>query len=354
MQTGPAQRFDALDGIRGLAALAVMVYHFTSDQNLHHLPGAWAAVDLFFILSGFVLAHSYTGKIRQGLSAWRFAALRLIRLAPLYLIGTAIGGVAIGLLLVHGEAGTLSTGTYWRGVALAMGLIPNFDLSEWPSGSGFQGAVLFPLNPPAWSLFFELFVNACFFGFVALRLQPRWPWALLMLLVVAGLEWRIQEFNPGWGRWNFFLGFPRVIAEFYLGMVLYDLHQRVPRMHWLPVLTLSTALFAIFFQGDRSATMLEVMLLAPCALVCAARLELDAAWQGACQRLGELSYPLYITHMPVFFMGHALWPGARPDPSTWLLMLSLAAVLTAAALIPADRFVRRHLMAAYHSHAGGR
>ena len=344
-----ANRFDALDGIRGLAAIAVMVYHFTSHKSLGYLPGAWAAVDLFFILSGFVLAHSYIHKIQGGLSAWRFAALRLIRLAPLYLIGTAIGALAMGLIWWQGEAGSLGAFTYWRGVVLGALMVPNFDLSEWPSGAGFQGGVLFPLNPPAWSLFFELFVNACFFAFIAWGLRIRWPLAVLMMVGLAWLEHHLHEVNPGWGRWNFACGFPRVIAEFTLGAVLYHHRHRVPRVHWALAALLTACLFALFFMGDRTATMLEVFVLAPIVLLCNARLELGGVAQRACHWLGELSYPLYITHMPVFFLGYAALEPERFEPTTRLLVLASLALLVAIALIHVDRAVRRRLMARYHA-----
>ena len=56
-------------------------------DGLHLVRSAWVAVDLFFILSGFVIMHSYGDKIRNGLSFGDFAKARLIRLAPLYFAG---------------------------------------------------------------------------------------------------------------------------------------------------------------------------------------------------------------------------------------------------------------------------
>jgi len=47
-------RFHALDAVRGMAALAVLVYHLSGQKIF---PGAWVAVDLFFVLSGFVIHH---------------------------------------------------------------------------------------------------------------------------------------------------------------------------------------------------------------------------------------------------------------------------------------------------------
>jgi hypothetical protein len=65
-------RFDLLDGLRGIAAIGVMIYHYTLHNGLHWLGGAWVAVDLFFILSGFVIAHSYGNKILNGMGIQQF------------------------------------------------------------------------------------------------------------------------------------------------------------------------------------------------------------------------------------------------------------------------------------------
>lgn len=59
-------RFGALDAIRGLAAIAVMFLHYAGQNALGWIPRAWMAVDIFFIMSGFVLMHSYAQKIGGG------------------------------------------------------------------------------------------------------------------------------------------------------------------------------------------------------------------------------------------------------------------------------------------------
>lgn len=76
------QRLQSLDGLRGILALAVAVYHLT-DRDL--LPGAYIAVDMFFIMSGFILCHAYGPKLQQyGLLS--FLHRRAARLMPVYLV----------------------------------------------------------------------------------------------------------------------------------------------------------------------------------------------------------------------------------------------------------------------------
>jgi peptidoglycan/LPS O-acetylase OafA/YrhL len=79
--------FSTLNGLRGVAAILVVTLH---DQGLMapiHARSGYLAVDLFFVLSGFVLAHAYEGRFRAGLGPAGFAAIRYLRFYPLYLVG---------------------------------------------------------------------------------------------------------------------------------------------------------------------------------------------------------------------------------------------------------------------------
>ena len=94
----PDGRFDALDGIRGIAAFMVVLHHYTQYSPVPTLNGSSGVVDLFFMLSGFVLMCSYARKIAGGMSLGAFAMARLSRLAPMYLVGLGLGLLAA---LIH-------------------------------------------------------------------------------------------------------------------------------------------------------------------------------------------------------------------------------------------------------------
>ena len=82
-----ARRFAALDSLRGLCALAVVLFHFRTDgvlTNLAPIRRGWMFVDFFFVLSGFVLAHAYFGRIGRQVAPLRFLGLRLGRIYPLH------------------------------------------------------------------------------------------------------------------------------------------------------------------------------------------------------------------------------------------------------------------------------
>ena len=83
--------YHSLNGLRGLAAIIVVLFHAEAFFGRQIAPGGYLAVDLFFVLSGFVIAHAYDHKFAQGLPAFTFIRHRLIRFYPLYLLGLLIG-----------------------------------------------------------------------------------------------------------------------------------------------------------------------------------------------------------------------------------------------------------------------
>jgi peptidoglycan/LPS O-acetylase OafA/YrhL len=88
--SAPSRSFVVLDGLRGVAAIAIVFFHLALIRG--DLPGeGYLAVDFFFVLSGFVLAHAYGSRLQQGsMSFGRFVLIRMIRLYPLYFLGSVI------------------------------------------------------------------------------------------------------------------------------------------------------------------------------------------------------------------------------------------------------------------------
>src|SRR5262249_7832929 len=86
----PRHEFLALDAMRGIAAISVVFFHYGIDLHSQLMPNAPLAVDFFFVLSGFVVAHAYEKRLLAGWSLRSFAVHRLIRLWPLYLFALAL------------------------------------------------------------------------------------------------------------------------------------------------------------------------------------------------------------------------------------------------------------------------
>src|SRR5690242_20549587 len=92
------QHFPALDGLRGVAALAVVVFHFMEmvigNYSQLFIGHGWLAVDFFFCLSGFVIGYAYDDRI-GAMGLRKFARVRLIRLHPMVVFGSVLGLVAL-------------------------------------------------------------------------------------------------------------------------------------------------------------------------------------------------------------------------------------------------------------------
>jgi peptidoglycan/LPS O-acetylase OafA/YrhL len=96
MDSAERRTYHTLDGMRGLAAVFVVARHIDSALEPIVFPDSFIAVDLFFVLSGFVIAAAYDGRLADGtLSPWRFSVQRFIRLWPLYLLATLLGLVIL-------------------------------------------------------------------------------------------------------------------------------------------------------------------------------------------------------------------------------------------------------------------
>ena len=90
------RHFLALDGLRGVAAVSVLLFHCQAAvPGLHVFDSAYLAVDFFFLLSGFVIDYAYAGRLDDGLTALRFAKIRAVRLYPLIVCGASLGALAV-------------------------------------------------------------------------------------------------------------------------------------------------------------------------------------------------------------------------------------------------------------------
>src|SRR5690242_16617453 len=93
------KRYEALDGLRGVAAMFVVFYHVRWTNHLtdtNAVRHCFLFVDLFFMLSGFVLASSYLGKITCFMEIRHFLWLRFFRIYPLHAV-VLVGLVGIEL-----------------------------------------------------------------------------------------------------------------------------------------------------------------------------------------------------------------------------------------------------------------
>jgi len=351
--------FHALDAGRGIAALVVVVFHLPVAMRGHGFGNAHLAVDFFFGLSGFVLAHAYLGKLASGkMGLAEFAMVRLVRLYPLYLL--SLTAVLVWL------AGMVALGKPipWSGQALA-GKLP-FALLMLPSPSLDPNGYLYPFNIAAWSILFEVGINlvlamACLRG-----LGTRSRWAVVVLSgAVLAVQMLVQG-ELGGASWNNVIaGIPRVFFSFFLGVQIYEWHQRraaaaPPAIQGYWALVPLGLLLACLYAPDHLwLQLLTVFVFSPLLIMTLSRTELPAGRLGnALQRAGVLSYAVYVLHGTVLlaWMG---WHAAAgmPLPTSALTMVGLlAAVLGLSWMADRwfDRPVRVAMLALVHQRVLGR
>ena len=328
------RRYVALDGVRGILAIAVVIHHYAQLYHSDWMGKAWVSVDAFFILSGFVVFHSYAGKIQSGMSFSQFAKSRLKRLYPMYFIGLCIG--LLGLFVEMGSEGVRVWDIAWATLS-GIFIFPYFNHSVWPAAGVNYSGDLFPLNPPAWSLFFELFVNAVFFfWFVKFKKISA---ALVCVAVFPVYMWFLHVYgvHSGWGTDNFFGGIPRVMLYFFIGCLIYKAHFKLPEQAvYKPVILLVLAMVGFSFRSNIITYSLLFVFL-PLIILLSSRVAVceDSSVGRGLTWLGGLSYPLYITHYPLV---RFLYPVTHEIGLGDELNIVLSTIFAIAVAIPLMKF----------------
>jgi peptidoglycan/LPS O-acetylase OafA/YrhL len=294
-------RYRALDGLRGVAAVAVLLYHVGKWTNRQWLvPHAWIAVDFFFALSGFVIAHAYQDKLAGGaMRLMGFLRLRVIRLWPLILMAAVLAAVRM-IWMAHVPPPKVFEGI-WRDLLM----VPKLT-DRGPSGAPFG------LNPPTWSLFFELAANLAW----ALAIPVLSRRVLIVVAAAAAVAMLAsgQPLTP-FGQSNFFMGFPRVVLPYALGVLCWRMRGSV---RLAPPAWLLGALIVAICWIPAWTPALDVALIAlvfPAIILLGARSRSD----GRLLRFsGETSYPLYVLHWPV---GRMLQQGLHLHGATAALVI---------------------------------
>lgn len=275
-------RLYTLDLIRGGAALAVMLYHFR-----RFVPHGYIAVDLFFVLSGFVLYHVYAARLSEEGALQDFAVRRAIRLGPLMAAGAGVG------LLING-------GSLWTLLLVPTGKV-----------------ALFPANVSLWSLFYEVIASL---AFAALFRGGRVAWVIVWTLGLVGTAIGIVDqgsVNLGL-HWDTALyGYARVAFSFATGVAIAS--RPVPRRTtWLAVPLTAAVLSVTMFPYDSPLfDAIAVFVVFPVGVALAARWEVPAVKTAAA--LGGMSYAIYAIQYPLVKLA---WRQDWPVVSTIALVIA--------------------------------
>lgn len=361
MQTADDSRLLSLDVARGIAALCVVVFHWSHFGIMPAAPGEEAAtrpfwpllkvlyahggngVDFFFVLSGAIFFIKYADAIAtRQVGGWRFFVLRFSRLYPLHLATLIL--VAVLQYAVFAQVGHFFV---YQDNGAAQFVLNLLFIQDW---------AIVPLlrdlsfNAPAWSLSVEALLYLIFFVLFRVARPGN---AICAGIAVAGLVLYAETplYRVGQGLWCFFLGgliatwcktIPRgwlygiTAAAFVLGLAM--------PYEW-PIfagLTFGYFYCTVFFAG-----------VVGCLIVLDRPLQRVARFFSW---LGDISYSSYLLHFPLqimFVLPIILWEGryvGRPFGSAWM-MLAFFAVLIPLSLVsyrlfeaPARRGIRSALL----------
>ncbi|WP_461114028.1 acyltransferase family protein [Spirosoma jeollabukense] len=338
--------FAMLDGLRGVAALAIVVFHFMEwvfpDPSRNFIAHGYLAVDFFFCLSGFVVGYAYDDRIRQlGLVA--FFKLRLIRLHPLVVLGTVIGLLGFLFDPFAAQPDSSSRANLLLTFICSLCLIPLPIMKE-------RAFNLFSFNAPAWSLFWEYIANILY-ALVLYRISRRYLSVLIVLAAVALclVSYRAGNLLGGWAGSNFWDGFARVAYSFLAGLFIY-------RANWifrnnLGFVSVAVLLILAFLLPSTPWNWLTEPILVlgyfPALIAVGAGASLSPGLKKLCVLLGKLSYPLYMTHYGAMWIFGSYLASHKPDTlHLSLIVVSGVIVLSAFAylvLILYDEPIRRYL-----------
>jgi peptidoglycan/LPS O-acetylase OafA/YrhL len=346
---------EPLTSVRFLLALGVVLFHYQLMWTLPPeaaglLNRARLGVDIFFILSGFILAHVYLQG--EGPPDYRrFIVARFARIYPAHaaiMLGMLVMVLGAGLVGVGLEPGRFNAPDFIQSMLLTQAWFPRSTMVLW--------------NGPAWSLSAEWFAYLIFpvYAWIALRLRDR-PVVLIALAISlfavldAGYRMAFGVILP---RAEDNLGVLRILPEFLFGIGLYFLGQRLrlsPRAAIGAVVVASLAMLAAMQASldDRLIVALAGPLILSLALLAKSGTRTflsNPVWLFA----GEASYALYLVHIPlVMVWRNAMQALLGLDGDYRMAPLELAALLAltlaAAAVIhvaveqPGRRLLRRWL-----------
>ena len=315
-----------LDGLRGVAALLIVLYHVFECFDWSPAPHGYLAVDFFFVLSGFVIGYAYDDRWKKrptpnpsrgegSLNTYSFFRRRLIRLHPMVVAGAVIGAVCF---LLQGSVKWDGThvGIGWVMIAMLLGM---FMLPLWPGAAAdVRGnGEMFPLNGPNWSLFFE-YIGNIIYALLLRRLPTRWLAALASVLacLLAAVALHDGYLGVGWSMVDhgFWTGLVRMLFPYTIGMLMAREFRpmKVHNAFWLCSVVIVAVGVLPLLLGELSPVVnglydaVCVIFLFPLLVwVGASEMSVKATTQRVSNFLGNLSYPLYAVHYPLMYLFYA-------------------------------------------------
>lgn len=325
----------ALDGLRGIAALIVIAFHifegYASSPVTQIVNHGYLAVDFFFLLSGFVIGYAYDDRWKKpDFTTWAYFKRRLIRLHPMVIFGAVLGAVSFFIQGgVKWDGTPVSTWWVLAAMFLTMLMIPAYP----GIGTEVRGyGEMFPLNGPAWSLFFEYVGNILY----ALFLRRASTKTLKVVVGASGLGLLLyavtNQSGTGTigGGWSLdgihpVCGSLRLLFSYSAGLLISRIFKPIQVKKGFLICTvallvlLSIPHLQIMWLNGLYDTLL-VTVVFPILLWIGASSDsgLSRETNKIYTFLGDLSYPVYLVHYPVMYLFFAyLWKNGLTLAESW-------------------------------------
>lgn len=322
------KRLAAFDALRGMAAIVVLFHHLQIPGGI--FDRGYYAVDLFFVLSGFVIAQTYEPALAQGISWATFMRVRLERLYPMLLLGGLLGVLLFPTFTVDGEL--IPQDLNWP-----LALISQFLMIPFLVGSG-----AFIFNIVQWSIIYELLAN----GLHAAMVRHLSNWMLVVIcggsFVVLALAFPIyNNLSFGWSKETFIVGLARAGFGYFFGVLL----QRTTRIwqSFIPVVPTWTVIISLVIVLGAPTRMFPpetLQIVSMLTLLCLVAIAmLGSKSRGTNEisaELGILSYPLYAIQTPLLaaiFWLTAQSPLGKDGPKSPTIAVGAVAICIVAWLV---------------------
>ncbi len=292
----PMNRIHKLDGLRGLFALFVVLFHFNINNapaflvNNFFVRESYIFVDFFFILSGYVIALTYDDKINSRKTFMQFLLKRCIRLYPLLLF---------------------STGMYWYFVH------PHFDKQNiflaldtllLTNSTPILGTGI-GMNYPSWSISSEM-ISYLVFGvcsLVAFQKRKIKLISIITIICLGFLAYQQNYFQTG------SFGFIRGLACFNLGFIVYVLAKKKIQLpnsiEWMIATGILVLMYCHFTATFQNALWIQFMIPISFAISIFIMIKTNGFLSKLLQTkpflfLGKISYSVYLNQ--AFIIGYCI------------------------------------------------
>lgn len=343
-------RYEILDGLRGVAAIIVVAFHlfetYSAGPAYQILNHGYLAVDFFFVLSGFVIGYAYDDRWDR-MTTWGFFKRRLVRLHPMVIMGTLFGASLFYFSACSAFPQVMQT-PWWKLLLMTLlGCLMFPTPTAWDIRGWWETNAL---NGPTWSLMWEYIANVLYalfirrFSKLALGMFVGLS-ACLTLDVTLNIDTfgllssRQEAAYTLIGGWSLtpdqlYIGISRLLYPFFMGLLLSRMGKLVKVKRGFYWCSLLVAVILVMPRvGDETCQWMNgayeavsVLVFFPLIVAMGAGSNVTGRRSVAlCKFLGELSYPLYITHFPLIYMQIA-WARNNPDAPTGMHLFVAVAV----------------------------